>query len=75
MEIFFYIIGSSIFGIGLGMLIGQSIKPKCNHVWDKIEDGELFRYDSRGERQQKVGFMKVYECQHCKEMRKEQVFI
>ena len=74
MEILFFIIGGIIFGIGLGIQISQSIKPKCNHVWEKIEDGTIHKYVNSN-RQQKIGFMKVYECQHCKEMRKEQVFI
>jgi hypothetical protein len=76
MDILFYILcgGSFTFGLVLGKLIRQSIKPKCNHVREKIESGDIHRYEN-GKPQQKIGWVKVYECQRCKKMRKEQVFL
>jgi hypothetical protein len=75
MEETFYIIipvlGAAIVGLIVGFHLPRT--PKCNHNWKKTEDGELFRYDSRGNRKEKVGFLKVYECIHCNKMRKEQV--
>jgi len=73
MEILFYILCGGI-GIGFGTLVGQSVKPKCNHVWEKIEDGRIHRYVN-GNKMECTGFIKVYECQRCKKMRKEQTML
>jgi hypothetical protein len=68
MEILFYLV---CFGIGLllGTLIYHSTKPKCNHKWKLYQNGNI---RSNGKH---TGFYKVYECEHCLKMRKEQVEI
>jgi hypothetical protein len=59
-----------IFGLGIGGKIGQYMeKNKCNHKWELIENGNI---KNRGRH---VGFFKLYECEHCKKMRKEQIEI
>jgi len=42
MEILFYLVCLGI-GLGMGYLIAQSNKPKCNHKWKLIEKGEVWR--------------------------------
>lgn len=75
MEILFYI-GCAIFGLGLGALIAKTsmMKNKCNHNYKIIKDGEIVNYDSQG-RQIVKGFMKVYECEHCKHLKSNKVFV
>ena len=65
-----WIIGA-VFGLGIGGMIANRMKNKCNHKW------ELFKSNSilRGELERQVGWIKVYECEHCKKMKKEQVEI
>jgi hypothetical protein len=67
----FYIL-CGIVGILLGTLIAKNQQPKCNHKWNLIESGNIVNRDRYGSRIVK-GFIKVYECEHCKKMRKEQV--
>lgn len=66
------VIGGAI--IGFSISIGLPRKRRCRHNWKLIEDGQLFRY-SKGRPQEIVGFMKVYECTHCYEMKKERITI
>ena len=66
-----------LFCLGVGLLFGyllaiSSKKPKCKHNWTLIESGNIINYDKYGNKVVK-GFMKVYECEHCLKMRKEQV--
>ncbi len=70
MGILFYLL---CFGIGtlLGTLLYHSTKPKCNHKWKLIEKGEVWRGNINNIR----GWVKVYECEYCLKMRKEQVEI
>ena len=70
MEILFYL-GCATFGMGMGYLIAQSTKPKCNHKWKLIDQGEVWRGNINNIR----GWVKVYQCEHCLKMRKEQVEI
>jgi len=66
MGILFYV-GWCAFGLGMGYLIAQSTKPKCNHRWKLIESGKVRNNGKH------IGWIKVYECVHCLKMRKEQV--
>ena len=68
MEILFYITCFGI-GLGLGALILNSMKPKCNHKWKLIESGQIWRGNENNVR----GWVKVYQCEHCLKMRKEQI--
>ena len=68
MEILFYLVCLT-FGLGMGSLIAQSSKPKCNHKWKLTESGKVRSHGRH------IGFIKVYECEHCLKMRKEQVEI
>jgi hypothetical protein len=70
---------SNLIGFIGGAIIGFSIsiglpRKSCKHNWIIIEDGYLHRYENNIE-QEKVGFMKVYECTHCKKMKSEKVMI
>lgn len=58
-------------GIGLGFLIRISQKSKCNHKWKLIDSGNIWR----GNRNMIRGWVKVYECEHCKKMKKQQIEI
>ena len=67
-----WIVGSiTALGVGLlfGHLIALSNKPKCNHKWKLIESENIWRGNQKNIR----GWVKVYECEHCLKMRKEQV--
>jgi hypothetical protein len=67
-----WIIGA-IFGLGIGGMIAKNIeKNNCKHKWQLIESGKVFYKDRYGEKIVK-GFIKVYQCEHCLKMRKEQV--
>ena len=70
MVILFYLVCLGI-GLGMGYLIAQSNKPKCNHKWKLIEKGEVWRGNINNTR----GWVKVYQCEHCLKMRKEQIEI
>jgi hypothetical protein len=59
-----------IFGIGIGGMIATRMKNKCNHKWELIESSNIFNAFERH-----VGWIKVYECEHCKKMKKEQIKI
>jgi hypothetical protein len=65
---------SCCFAVGLfiGHIIRKSLIPSCKHKWNLIDSGDITNYNSRGEKIVK-GFIKVYECEHCKKMRKEQI--
>lgn len=74
MEIIYYI-GGAITGLGIGLLITKnSTTNNCRHNYKIIKDGEIVNYNRRGE-QIVVGFMKVYECEHCKNLKSKKVFI
>ena len=58
-----------VLGIGLGGGIVTKMKSKCNHKWKLIDSGQFWRGNVNNIR----GWVKVYECEHCLKMRKEQV--
>ena len=65
-----WIIGA-VFGIGIGGLIATKLKSKCIHTWQLIESGKIWR----GKEKNVSGWIKVYQCEHCKKMKKEQIEI
>jgi hypothetical protein len=69
-----WIIGA-VFGIGIGGYIATKLKSKCIHKWNLIQNRELHRYSSMQKRDVHVGYFKIYECEHCKKMKKEQIEI
>lgn len=73
MFILFYIL-CGIFGVLLGILIAKNTQPKCKHNWRLIESGNINNRNRYGEKIQ-IGFLKVYECDHCKKLKKEQIEI
>jgi hypothetical protein len=71
MFILFYILCAMV-GILFGLTIAKSQQPKCKHKWNIVESGNIINRDRYGNRIVK-GFIKVYECEHCKKLKKEQV--
>lgn len=69
MLILFYI-GCCVFGLGMGFFIAKL--GKCKHKWKLIESGNITNYNYRGEKIVR-GWIKVYECEHCKKMKKNEV--
>ncbi len=70
---------ASIIGGVSGLVIGGMIrtslaKNKCNHKWEIIKDGDIVNYNRCGEKMV-VGFMKVYECEHCKELYTKKTYV
>lgn len=55
-------------GLGVGALITQSMKPKCNHKWELIESGNVVNGGNKV-----YARYKFYECEHCLKMKNEQV--
>lgn len=47
---------------------------RCNHKYKLIKDGDITNYDRRGETIT-VGFLKLYECEHCKKMKTEKAYV
>jgi hypothetical protein len=74
LNMFLYYTLCGIIGLLVGIVISQNNKPKCKHNWKIIEDGYIQNKNRYGETIVK-GFLKVYECEHCKKLRKEQVEI
>jgi hypothetical protein len=72
MGIGFYIF-CFIGGLVLGALIHQSIQPKCKHDWRLLENNKVFRF--RGSEEHHTGYVKFYECEHCKKLKREQIEI
>ena len=60
------------FGLFLGHIIAKSAQPNCRHKWNLMDSGKITNYNSRGEKIVR-GWIKVYECEHCKKMKKNEV--
>lgn len=71
MFILYYILCAMV-GIAFGIIINKNQKPKCNHTWELIKNYNINNRNRYGEKIP-VGFLKVYECTHCKKMRKEEI--
>lgn len=60
-----------VFGLGIGYLIRQAVNSQCKHNWKLLDSNKVFRV--RGGREDHTGYIKFYECEHCKKMKKEQI--
>jgi hypothetical protein len=69
MELLLYIVCAT-FGIFLGCIIAKGMQSSCKHKWNLIESGQIMKYNVRGQEIVK-GFIKFYECEHCKKMKRE----
>ena len=65
----------AVIGSVIGFIICSVffLKEKCTHDWKLIQDGALHRFNKQGVAKEKIGFAKVYECTHCKQLKKELV--
>jgi hypothetical protein len=70
MSDFQYFLLAGGIAIVLGIFILMYLN-KCRHNWLLIESGGIFRERTGN----LIGFTKVYECVHCKKMKKEQIKI
>ena len=61
-----------IIGVILGIGIGAKITTHCKHKWKLIDSGNITSYNYRGEKIVR-GWIKVYECEHCKKMKTNKV--
>jgi hypothetical protein len=64
---------SCCFAVGLfiGHIIRKSLIPNCKHNWVLFKERTInnFRYGQEVQ----VGYVKFYECEHCKKMKREKV--
>lgn len=63
-----------ILGLGIGGLIERNLLSNCKHNYKLIKDGDIVNYNRRGQ-QMVVGFMKVYECEHCKKINSKKTYV
>ena len=71
MVILAYILCGAV-GLFIGHIIAKSGTPNCKHKWNLTDSGKITNYNSRGEKIVR-GWIKVYECEHCKKMKKNEV--
>lgn len=67
-----FCIACGAFGIFLGIIISNSLTPKCKHNWKLIKSGDIVKRDFYGDETVR-GWIKVYECSHCKKMKTNKV--
>jgi hypothetical protein len=72
MEIVFYIFYCA-FGLFVGHIIAKTGQPKCKHNWLLFSKQDLLKL--RHGKEYQVGYVKFYECEHCKKLKKEQIEI
>lgn len=60
-----------VFGLGIGYLIRQAVNSQCKHNWVLFKDTTI--NDFRHGQEVQVGYVKFYECEHCKKMKKEKI--
>jgi hypothetical protein len=75
METFFpYIVGVLV-GIVVSVIIyffiKNTLEEGCEHDWHLIKDGDIVS----GKSNTVVGFMKVYECSKCKNMKTKKAYV
>jgi hypothetical protein len=75
METFFpYIVGvlvGIVVSIIIYFFIKSTLEEGCKHDWKLIRDGDIVR----GKTDTVVGFMKVYECPKCKNIKTNKAYI
>ena len=71
MLVLFYL-GCGVFGLGIGFFIAKSGK-KCKHKWELIKSTTINTF--RNGQEVQVGYVKFYECEHCKKMKREKIEI
>jgi len=67
-----FFLGCGVFGLGLGYIFAKSVQSNCRHKWNLMDSGKITNYNSRGEKIVR-GWIKVYECEHCKKIKKNEV--
>lgn len=72
MFIVFYIL-CGIVGILFGLVLAKVKEPTCKHKWVLFKDTTINNF--RNGKEVQVGYVKFYECEHCKKMKKEKVEI
>jgi len=60
-----------VFGLGIGYLIRQAVNSQCKHNWVLFKDTTINNF--RNGQEVQIGYVKFYECEHCKKMKKEKV--
>ena len=60
-----------VFGLGIVYLIRQAVNSQCKHNWVLFKDTTINAF--RHGQEVQVGYVKFYECEHCKKMKKEKV--
>lgn len=70
MEIIAYVLCGA-FGLFVGHIIAKSGQPNCKHKWVLFKDRTINNF--RNGQEVQVGYVKFYECEHCKKMKREKV--
>jgi hypothetical protein len=70
MVILAYILCGAL-GLFLGHIISKGAQPNCKHKWVLFKDTTINTF--RRDQEVQVGYVKFYECEHCKKMKKETV--
>ena len=52
-------------------IIAKSAQPNCKHKWVLFKDRTINNF--RNGQEVQVGYVKFYECEHCKKMKREKV--
>jgi hypothetical protein len=47
---------------------------RCKHEYKLIKSGDITNFDRRGE-SITVGFLKLYECKHCKKLKTQKAYV
>ena len=60
-----------VFGLSLGYILTRIGQPNCKHKWVLFKDRTINNF--RHGQEVQVGYVKFYECEHCKKMKREKV--
>ena len=72
MFILYYIL-CAIVGLSIGAIIAKNQRPNCKHKWVLFKSTTIDSF--RNGQEVQVGYVKFYECEHCKKMKKEEIRI
>jgi hypothetical protein len=70
MEIIVYVLCGAV-GLFIGHIIAKSAQPSCKHNWVLFKERTINNF--RHGQEVQVGYVKFYECEHCKKMKREKV--